>query len=263
MVQKNDGKFRKFSLVLVFVSLSFFLFSACAELEKIFKPTSVERDTYQPECKRSWKGKTIYIDFRTNSYYWNHRYASGLAAGIRDKLIEDIVEDGCFNVQDTRSRRNYLYKVSVRITSPRIRVRNRIIQHVSAAFRVKTYDSRNNLITAKTRRVKYDAPQFVMAINNSQEELLENYAYNVSIRIRKSIYQSFGGRAKNLATTSGKYKTTRTINFRSGPSTKTLIIMKLPKNTPVHPTGKTKGRWWQVEAKGERGWLHSKYIRKQ
>jgi len=62
------------------------------------------------------------------------------------------------------------------------------------------------------------------------------------------------------ATDNAGYVTASGINFRSGPSTSAPILMKLPKGTPVRPTGQKEGAWWEVEASGKTGWLHSDYL---
>ena len=56
------------------------------------------------------------------------------------------------------------------------------------------------------------------------------------------------------------YRTVKGVNFRSGPSTSAPIIKTPPKGTSVLPTGSKKGAWWEVEADGRTGWLHSNYI---
>lgn len=50
------------------------------------------------------------------------------------------------------------------------------------------------------------------------------------------------------------------VNFRSGPATSAPIIGSLAARTPVRPTGTTQGDWWQVEANGVTGWVHSRFI---
>lgn len=180
----------------VILCTSLVLLSGCAELEKIFKPTSVELVSYKPVCKKSWKGQTIYIDFETSGSYW--RYASDLAYQIRDKLIEDVVEDGCFHVQDRNTGTKYVYKVGVRVASPYVAVDQQdVISAVSAQFRIKTYDSRDNLVKAMTRDVEYKRPIFVVVSGDSQSKLLSNYANNVSVEIRKLFYASLGDNLKS------------------------------------------------------------------
>ena len=174
-----------------FSSYAFDLNDIANAAKETLKPTKIDRESYKPTCKKEWLGKTIYIDFDTTRSCWDYRYASNLALTIRDRLIEDVVEDGCFHVQDVRTGKRYSYMVGVTIANPSMQVNNRTIRHVSAAFRIKTYDSQDNLITAKTRDVKYDSPAFTVSVNNSQDELLENYAYNVSVNIRKEVYESF------------------------------------------------------------------------
>ena len=61
-------------------------------------------------------------------------------------------------------------------------------------------------------------------------------------------------------TDSAGYFTLSGVNFRGGPSTSAPIISKLGKGTNVSPTGKKQGPWWEVEANGLTGWLHSNYI---
>ncbi len=56
------------------------------------------------------------------------------------------------------------------------------------------------------------------------------------------------------------YVTVSDVNFRSGASTTAPILTKLMKGTAIKPTGTKKGDWWEVEAWGNTGWLHSDYI---
>lgn len=56
------------------------------------------------------------------------------------------------------------------------------------------------------------------------------------------------------------YEVVKGVNFRSAPTTKSVILMTLSKGTPVFPTGNKQGPWWEVEANGKTGWLHSNYI---
>jgi len=60
--------------------------------------------------------------------------------------------------------------------------------------------------------------------------------------------------------TGGGYRTSSAVNFRSGPSTDAPIITTLPAGAVVTPTGNKQGAWWEVEAEGKTGWLHSDYI---
>jgi len=264
---------RLITFVTFFIYLA--LLSSCADLNNLFKPTNVDRISFIPECKNEWKGKTIFIDFAANRSYWSHRYASNLAYEIKDKLMEDVVEDGCFHVQDKKTGARYTYKVGVRVASPVIKSKNGFINSVSASYRIKTYDSRGNLVKAKTRTIKYKRPMFVVVSGDSQSELLLNYAHNVSVEIRKIVYKSLRdnlvkkNRKKIKSVNSGgKYKTSTAINFRSAPSIKSNILTKLEKNTEVTATGKTKGSWWEVKIRGswwgkeKTGWLHSKYLKR-
>ncbi len=56
------------------------------------------------------------------------------------------------------------------------------------------------------------------------------------------------------------YTTLSDVNMRSGPSTQSPVIMLVTKGTPVSPTGEKQGAWWQVDAAGRSGWIHSDYI---
>lgn len=58
----------------------------------------------------------------------------------------------------------------------------------------------------------------------------------------------------------GGYRTSSAVNFRSGASTDAPILTTLPAGAGVLPTGEKQGEWWQVEAEGKTGWLHSDYI---
>jgi len=159
----------------------------------MFKVTKVKREVYKPKCKKRWKGKTIYIDFDTTTY-WRYSFASGLSTQIKEQLIEDTVNDRCFNVQDYGSgynKKKYYYRVKVIIARPIIKARKGVIKSISARFKLKIYNRHNNVIASKTRDVKYKAPSITVNVNDSQEKLLENYCYNVSVKIRKAMYQSF------------------------------------------------------------------------
>ncbi|WJW76120.1 SH3 domain-containing protein [Thiohalobacter sp. IOR34] len=63
-----------------------------------------------------------------------------------------------------------------------------------------------------------------------------------------------------MAPDAAGYMTSTGVNFRSGPTTSAPILAKLPKGTPVRPTGTKRGDWWEVEARGLTGWLHSNFI---
>jgi curli biogenesis system outer membrane secretion channel CsgG len=56
------------------------------------------------------------------------------------------------------------------------------------------------------------------------------------------------------------YKVVRGVNFRTGPTTQAPIIQTLTVGTPVYPTGQKQGAWWEVEANGRTGWVHSNYV---
>jgi curli biogenesis system outer membrane secretion channel CsgG len=56
------------------------------------------------------------------------------------------------------------------------------------------------------------------------------------------------------------YETAADLNFRSGPNSSAPVLMRLAKGAPVKPTGATKGDWWEVEANGKTGWVHSDYL---
>lgn len=58
----------------------------------------------------------------------------------------------------------------------------------------------------------------------------------------------------------GGYRTSSAVNFRSGANTDAPILTTLPAGAAVLPTGEKQGSWWQVEAEGRTGWLHSDYI---
>ncbi|SIQ41029.1 hypothetical protein SAMN05920897_108102 [Alkalispirochaeta americana] len=166
--------------------------SSCETLSEMFQPTEIERVEYVPTAKPEWEGQTIYIDFEVASGIWRYNYASGLSQSIRDQLIEDVVSDGIFNVQDRRTGADYMFKTEVRIANPVIQVSdNDVIRSISATFRVRTYDRDDNLVTAKTREVRYDAPSFTVTVNDSQQKLVENYAYNAAQEIRQIVYESF------------------------------------------------------------------------
>jgi len=187
---------KKLLLYMVLMASAAVIFTGCetnmAKVKDMLKPTSIEREKYNPSCKKSWKGKTMYIDFDTTAS-WYYSYASGLSAQIRDQLVEDVVDNGCFKVQDYGSGyrgKNFDYRVHVVVARPKITMQRNVIRKISATYRIKIYNKNNNLIKAKTSAVKYDAPSLVVSSGNSQQVLLENYAYNVSVAIRKAMYTS-------------------------------------------------------------------------
>lgn len=164
----------------------------CENLPDALKPTSVDRTTYKPVCKPTWKGQDLFIDFDVTRNYWGYRYATQLASDIRAKLEEDIVEDGCFKIVDYRAAKNFKYKVGVFIANPYIKAdRDNVISQISADFNIKTYDRKGYLITSKLRNVAYHRPLLAIVSGDSQQKLLSDYAYNVSQTVREQVYASF------------------------------------------------------------------------
>lgn len=76
----------------------------------------------------------------------------------------------------------------------------------------------------------------------------------------KLVVQLGGVSSVAEAADGGGYMTSSGVNFRSGPSTKSPVISSLQKGTSLVPTGQKKGDWWEVEAAGRSGWVHSDYI---
>jgi curli biogenesis system outer membrane secretion channel CsgG len=56
------------------------------------------------------------------------------------------------------------------------------------------------------------------------------------------------------------YVTSADINFRTGPSPNAPVIGKLYEGTSIILTGIKNGSWWEIEAIGKTGWVHSDYI---
>ncbi|MBN4050480.1 SH3 domain-containing protein [Gammaproteobacteria bacterium AH-315-M22] len=56
------------------------------------------------------------------------------------------------------------------------------------------------------------------------------------------------------------YMTVVPVDFRSGPSSTAPVIIRLAKGAPLVQTGNKKGDWWEVEAAGRTGWIHTDYI---
>jgi curli biogenesis system outer membrane secretion channel CsgG len=54
--------------------------------------------------------------------------------------------------------------------------------------------------------------------------------------------------------------TSRRLNLRGGPNTRAPVIKTLPKGASVMPTGAKSGPWWEVDAAGQQGWVHSDYL---
>lgn len=50
------------------------------------------------------------------------------------------------------------------------------------------------------------------------------------------------------------------VEFRTGPSTSAPVLTKLIKGTNVIATGSTRGDFWEVEAFGNTGWVHSDWL---
>ncbi len=165
--------------------------SGCESLGEAMKPTAVERVTYKPVAKPEWKDQTIFIDFDVNTNIWGSEVASSLSLNIRDKLIEGTVEDKIFHVQDQNTGAKYLYRIWIVIADPVITVSaNGVIQGISATFRIKSYDKKGNLVTAKTREERYKAPSFTVASGDSQRKLLDDFAHNAAEGIRQTMYES-------------------------------------------------------------------------
>ena len=66
----------------------------------------------------------------------------------------------------------------------------------------------------------------------------------------------------NSAATSDNagWYTSRRLNLRGGPSTSAPVLKTLPKGASVMPTGAKSGPWWEVDAGGKQGWVHSDYL---
>lgn len=56
------------------------------------------------------------------------------------------------------------------------------------------------------------------------------------------------------------YVTVVPVDFRSGPSSTAPVIIRLAKDAPLIQTGNKEGDWWEVEAAGRTGWIHTDYI---
>lgn len=167
---------------------------SCAgfDLQEILKPTKIEKVTYKPTAKPKWKGQTVYIDFESTSGIWYYAFASNLNNRIRENLVEGMVDDKIFTIKDKRITKGFMYRIEVRIANPKIVVAKKtdVIRSMSATFRIKIYDAKNNLIASKMRDVSYNAPTIAVSVGNSQDELVSNYAWNSAQEIRQLIYES-------------------------------------------------------------------------
>lgn len=56
------------------------------------------------------------------------------------------------------------------------------------------------------------------------------------------------------------FVTAADVEFRAGPSTNAPSLATLYEGTTVMPTGVKNGAWWEVEALGKTGWVHSDLI---
>jgi curli biogenesis system outer membrane secretion channel CsgG len=56
------------------------------------------------------------------------------------------------------------------------------------------------------------------------------------------------------------WMTAAQVQFRAGPSKNAPSLSTLYKETSVMATGNTNGDWWEVEALGKTGWVHSDYL---
>lgn len=54
--------------------------------------------------------------------------------------------------------------------------------------------------------------------------------------------------------------TSRRLNLRGGPNTRAPVLRTLSKGASVMPTGAKSGPWWEVDAQGTQGWVHSDYL---
>lgn len=54
--------------------------------------------------------------------------------------------------------------------------------------------------------------------------------------------------------------TAANVEFRAGPSKNAPSLSTLYKETSVIATGNTNGDWWEIEALGKTGWVHSDYL---
>ncbi len=68
------------------------------------------------------------------------------------------------------------------------------------------------------------------------------------------------GAVSNANVDNAGYVTAANVQFRSGPSPKAPSMATLYEGTSVSPTGVKNGAWWEVEALGKTGWVHSDYI---
>ena len=66
--------------------------------------------------------------------------------------------------------------------------------------------------------------------------------------------------AAQASAASGHYRTTSSVNFRSGPSTKRRVLKVLPANTLVSYQGATSGAWLKVAHDGTIGWVHGDFL---
>lgn len=66
--------------------------------------------------------------------------------------------------------------------------------------------------------------------------------------------------AGSANTDNAGYVTSAQVNFRSGPSSNAPSMATLYEGTNISPTGIKNGPWWEVEAMGKTGWVHSDYI---
>lgn len=54
--------------------------------------------------------------------------------------------------------------------------------------------------------------------------------------------------------------TARRLNLRGGPNGRAPVMQTLSKGASVMPTGAKSGAWWEVDANGQQGWVHSDYL---
>lgn len=187
---RKDIAARRFLLVVTSLSVVLIGLTGCQSLKNTFKPTTIERITYKPEAKSEWKDQTIFIDFDVRKNAWRGATASSLSTNIRDQLIEGVVEDKIFHVQDQNTGARYLYRIWIEIADPVISVSsNGVIEGISATFRIKSYDEKGNLVTAKTRVEQYKSPAFTVSINDSQRKLLDDFAHNAAEGIKQTMYE--------------------------------------------------------------------------
>ena len=177
------------SFVMV-VLLVAFAATACASTDAAAKSPPEELTANREGPNPEWKGQTLSIDFDVGTNVWGNEAAEGLSPRIKRNLMDGIAEDDLFLVQDQVNGAKYLYKITIVTADPVITLNNdRLIQGISATFRIKAYDKKGTPVSTKVCGVQSKAPASTTT-EESQRKLLEDFTLDAAAKIKLTMYAS-------------------------------------------------------------------------